>query len=123
MNNYFSTNLKYLRKKQGLTQHHLADIVGKKKSIVGNYEQGNVEPSMETIQKIADYFTINWISLLGTDFTLALTGDAKPDDNNHATTTATIHELVAVRKENAQKDKKIEKLEAQIKALKQNQTK
>ncbi len=127
MNNYFSTNLKYLRKKQGLTQHQLADIVGKKKSIVGNYEKGSVEPSMETIQKIADYFTTSWISLLGTDF--RLTSDTKPDDHNHATT-ATINELVAIRKENAQKDKKIEKLEAQIqvmseqiKALKQNQIK
>ncbi len=123
MNNYFSTNLKYLRKRQGLTQHHLADIVGKKKSIVGNYEKGNVEPSMETIQKIADYFTINWISLLGTDFTLALASDTQLDDHNHVTTAATINELVGLRKENAQKDKKIEKLEAQIKALKQNQTK
>lgn len=130
MNNYFSTNLKYLRKKQGLTQNHLADIVGKKKSIVGNYEKGNVEPSMQTIQKIADYFTTNWISLLGTDFTLVLDSDTKPDDTHHATTAATINELVAIRKENAQKDKKIEKLEVQIqtmseqiKALKQTKTK
>ncbi len=126
MNNYFSTNLKYLRKKQRLTQQQLADIVGKKKSIVGNYEKGNVEPSMETIQKIADYFTINWMSLLGTDFTLTSANVTKTDDNHatvSVTTIATINELVGLRKENAQKDKKIEKLEAQILALKQTQTK
>ena len=129
MNNFFGKNLKYLRKRQGLTQQHLADVVGRKKSIVGNYEKGNVEASIETVQKIANYFTTNWVSLLGTDFSIAV-ADEKATDNNHATTAATINELVAIRKENAQKDKKIEKLEAQIltmseqiKALKQNKTK
>ena len=122
MNNFFSQNLKYLRKKQGLTQQHIADIVGKRKSIVGNYEKGNVEPSMDTIQKISDYFTVSWVNLLGTDFS----NDTEIIDNNHAT----INELVIIRKENAQKSQKIGKLEAQIqtmseqiKTLKRNQIK
>lgn len=120
MTNFFSKNLKYLRKNQGLTQQDLADIVGKKKSIVGNYEKGNVEASIETVQKLADYFTVNWVNLLGTDFSVAFADD-KAIGNNQATTTVTTtvaitntKELLAIRKENAQKDKKIEKLEAQI---------
>lgn len=109
MNNFFSKNLKHLRKKQGLTQQNLADVIGKKKSIVGNYEKGTVEASIETVQKLGDYFTVNWVNLLGIDF-----ANPTPQDNNNDTNVATINELVGIRKENAQKDKKIEKLEAQI---------
>ena len=112
MNNFFSKNLKYLRKKQGLTQQDLADVVSRRKSIVGNYEKGNVVPSMEIIQKISDYFTVNWLNLLGTDFT-----DSATQDNNNDTNVATVNELARIRKENAQKDKKIEKLEAQIQKM------
>ena len=118
MNNFFSTNLKYLRKKQGLTQEDLADIIGKKKSIVGNYEKGNVEASIETVQKIGDYFTVNWVSMLGTDFT-----DATAENGNSDANVATVNELVGIRKENAQKDKKIEKLEAQILKLREEMKK
>ena len=112
MNNFFSKNLKYLRKKQGLTQQDLADIVNRKKSIVGNYEKGNVEPSMETIEKISNYFTVNWVSLLGTDFT-----DSAAQDSSNDANVATVNELISIRKQNAQKDKKIEKLEAQIQKM------
>ena len=51
--------------------------------------------------------------MLGTDFT-----DATAENGNSDANVATVNELVGIRKENAQKDKKIEKLEAQILKLK-----
>lgn len=50
----FGKNLKIMRKKRGLTQKELADLVGIKRSTVAGYESKNQEPSYEILKKISD---------------------------------------------------------------------
>lgn len=45
--------LKDLRKKIGLSQEELADLVGTSQSAISNYENGNRKLNIETAQKIA----------------------------------------------------------------------
>ena len=51
-----SANLKYLRKKKGLTQQQFADAIGIKRSLVGAYEEDRAEPKYELLKKIADFY-------------------------------------------------------------------
>jgi len=51
-----SSNLKYLRKKKGLTQQQFADALGIKRSLVGAYEEDRAEPKYELLNKIADFY-------------------------------------------------------------------
>ena len=50
-----SANLKYLRKKKGLTQQQFADAIGIKRSLVGAYEEDRAEPKYDLLKKIADF--------------------------------------------------------------------
>ena len=67
MENYFSINLHFLRKTKGLNQTQMADIIGKKKSIIGPYERGEVEPDMSSLLQISEYFGISISDLIGKD--------------------------------------------------------
>lgn len=58
MKNYFARNLKYIRKKYGLTQEAFAKKVGLTRSSVNNYENQISEPNLEIIKKIMDTFEI-----------------------------------------------------------------
>lgn len=52
-------NLKYLRKKKGLTQQQFADIMEIKRSLVGAYEEDRAEPKYDLLNKIANYFELS----------------------------------------------------------------
>lgn len=47
-------NIKYLRKKAGLKQYELANLVGVTQSKICEYENGNKSPSVHRLPKIAD---------------------------------------------------------------------
>jgi len=51
-----STNIKFLRKKKGLTQQQFADQIGIKRSLVGAYEEDRADPKYDLLKKIALYF-------------------------------------------------------------------
>jgi transcriptional regulator with XRE-family HTH domain len=53
------SNIKFLRKKKGLTQQQFADELGIKRSLVGAYEEERAEPKYELLKKIAIYFDIS----------------------------------------------------------------
>lgn len=62
--------LKVLREEQGLTQTHLAQLVGVTPGLIGQIEQGKVQPSLKTLEKISEamgvspcYFIIEASSL------------------------------------------------------------
>src|SRR5471030_304013 len=60
--NFMSTipsNIKYLRKKKGLTQQQFADEMDIKRSLVGAYEEERAEPKYELLKKIAIFFDIS----------------------------------------------------------------
>jgi Predicted transcriptional regulators len=51
-----ANNLKYLRKKKGLTQQQFADEMGIKRASVGAYEEDRAEPKYELLKKIASFY-------------------------------------------------------------------
>ena len=54
--NYIADNLRYLRKRKGITQTELAEALGIPVTTYNAYETGQNRPRMETMQKIADFY-------------------------------------------------------------------
>ncbi len=48
------SQLRMLRKEQGMTQEHLAELVGTKKSNISRLESGRYNPSLDFLIKVAD---------------------------------------------------------------------
>ena len=57
-------NLKLLRREKGISQQTLADYLGTSQQSINNYENKTVEPDIDTLKKMADYFntTIDYIT-------------------------------------------------------------
>jgi transcriptional regulator with XRE-family HTH domain len=72
----FKQRLKELRKKHGITQEQLAQILGLERSTIGKYEgKKEVIPSAEVLNDIADYFEVS------IDYLLGRTDDPYPYEN------------------------------------------
>ncbi len=56
---HIANNLKYLRKKKGLTQQQFADLMDIKRSLIGAYEEERAEPKYDLLNKIAEYFELS----------------------------------------------------------------
>src|ERR1700744_4813085 len=54
-----SSNIKFLRKKKGLTQQQFADQIGIKRSLVGAYEEERAEPKYDLLKNIATFFEVS----------------------------------------------------------------
>lgn len=65
MENEIGENIKALRKMHGMTQGDLALILGGKKSLVSNYENGYSTPDIYTLIKLADVFDVSLDELVG----------------------------------------------------------
>lgn len=61
----FGDRLTLLRKEKGITQSELGEQLDVVKSTISLYEAERVEPSMETLIKLADYFGVTTDYLLG----------------------------------------------------------
>lgn len=61
----FKDMLKYLRKREHLSQAELAERLKISKSTVGMYELGKREPDFKTLALIADFFKVDMNFLLG----------------------------------------------------------
>lgn len=73
--NEFAERLKKLRKEQAYTQQQLASLLGVSKSAISMYENGEREPELSIIQKIANILHVDMEELVGTaadDETLSL---------------------------------------------------
>ncbi|TDQ18315.1 helix-turn-helix protein [Algoriphagus boseongensis] len=53
-----NSNIKFLRKKKGLTQESLAEALGISRSKLAGYEL-NITPPLDTLVRIAEYFSIS----------------------------------------------------------------
>lgn len=60
-----SDMLRYLRKREGLSQVELAKRTGISRSRINNYENGIREPDLEIMEAFADYFNVNMDTLTG----------------------------------------------------------
>ncbi len=61
----FSTNLKKIRKSLNLTQGKLANIIKVSQRTISHYENGDSEPELIIICRLADAFNISIEQLLG----------------------------------------------------------
>ena len=61
----FKNVFKLLRVRNGYTQDGLAEMLGISRSAISMYENGNREPDLETLEKIADFFHVDVDYLLG----------------------------------------------------------
>lgn len=67
---FFGKNIKKIRSIKGLSQQAFADLFDLKRGTLGAYEEGRSEPKIETIIKIANYFSISIDSLLKSELTV-----------------------------------------------------
>lgn len=54
----FGKALKNLRLEKQLTQHELGKTLGVSQRVISFWENGNAEPDLETVLKIAKYFNV-----------------------------------------------------------------
>lgn len=58
-------NLKALRDESGITQKQLAEAIGVSQQSINKYENHNIEPDIETLIRLADYFNTSVDYLIG----------------------------------------------------------
>lgn len=65
---YLAGNLKFLREQRGKTQQELAEIIGlKNKSSISLIESGKYGPSIENLEKLADFFGVTMDQIVKQD--------------------------------------------------------
>ena len=67
--NKFSKNLKFLRKRAGMSQTVLAERLGIKRSNIAAYESKNVEPRLNLLIEIARLLNVDLLSFVQDDLT------------------------------------------------------
>lgn len=65
----FSKNLKYLRKKNKLSQNKLAKKLNVNQTTIARWEDENREPTISNAFKVAKYFEISIDDLISVDLT------------------------------------------------------
>lgn len=58
-------NLKKLRTEKGISQNKLAEIIGTSQQSINKYENHNIEPDINTLTALADYFSTSVDYLIG----------------------------------------------------------
>ncbi len=67
MPNFFSSNLKFLREKKGLSQNKLAEKVGVNQTTIARWETEEIKPSIDNVEQIANALNIGLPELLISD--------------------------------------------------------
>ncbi len=58
-------NLRILRMRSGMSQQQLADVINVSQQSINKYENHDVEPNIETLCAIADFFNVSVDFLVG----------------------------------------------------------
>ncbi len=58
-------NLKLLRQEYGISQQRLAEAIGGSQPSINKYENHNIEPEIEVLKRMADYFNTSVDFLVG----------------------------------------------------------
>lgn len=67
MNTFLNQNIKYLRKQRNLSQEKLSKVVNKDRSLIGHWEGGTREVTLEDIIKISEFFDVSIDKIIGTN--------------------------------------------------------
>jgi len=62
-----SNNIKFLRKREHLTQEQLAQKIGIKRSLIGAYEEGRADPRLNNLLKMSELFRVSVDTLISRD--------------------------------------------------------
>ena len=57
--------IKQLRKKKGISQSELAEVIGVKNNTVSTWERGTRKPDFEALNLLSDYFEVSFECILG----------------------------------------------------------
>ena len=57
--------IKQLRKKNGISQSELAEVIGVKNNTVSTWERGTRKPDFEALNLLSDYFEVSFEYILG----------------------------------------------------------
>ena len=66
---YFTSNIKFLRKRRGRTQDEVAVALNLKRSTLSGYENGVAQPAIEVLVSFSKYFNLSIDTLLKVDIT------------------------------------------------------
>ncbi|MEP5339181.1 MAG: helix-turn-helix domain-containing protein [Algibacter sp.] len=90
---FFGKNIKKIRGVKSLSQQAFADLFFLKRATLGAYEEGRSEPKIDTIIKVANYFSISIDDILTKEITvnqlLSFNGGITTDVNQVVKTTFT----------------------------------
>jgi len=64
---FLHSNLKFFREKFSLSQQQIADLIEKKKSVIGHYERGTSFPPLDSLVRISTFFGITLDNLTMAD--------------------------------------------------------
>lgn len=81
MAEYFSTNLKFLREKKGLSQNKLGSLIGVNQTTIARWEDDNRVPTIDNAIDVANALDIPLSDLLGTDLRFDNAIPIELDDN------------------------------------------
>ena len=56
---FFGVNIKKIRQVKGLSQKAFADLFDLNRGVISAYEEGRAEPKIETVLKVAHYFSLD----------------------------------------------------------------
>ncbi|MCL3779715.1 helix-turn-helix domain-containing protein [Prolixibacteraceae bacterium JC049] len=84
--NFFSQNIKWLRKQWGITQGELAEALGVKRSMIGSYEEGRAVPKIPAMQGLSTFFRQSIDDLINRDFSTLGVAEEENDDFKVLTT-------------------------------------
>lgn len=87
-----SENIKYLRKKKGLTQQQFADIVEIKRSLVGAYEEERADPKYDLLIKFANFFELSIDELINEKIDDKYKAKPKLNDSNVRVLSITVND-------------------------------
>lgn len=68
--NFLSTNIKFLRISRNIKQDELAELVGKNRSLISQWESGSKEITVRDIIKLSNFFNVSMQDLVGKDLRL-----------------------------------------------------
>ncbi|MCT4663361.1 MAG: helix-turn-helix domain-containing protein [Tissierellales bacterium] len=74
-----------LRQEFGMTQEELGKKIGQTKSNISKYETGSLEPSIQTLNLLADIFNVS------VDYLLGRSDERKPDESDYEIVTQAFH--------------------------------
>lgn len=70
----YALNIAYLRREHNMTQQEIAELLGVSKTVSHKYEVGEIEPPVDKLAKIADFFGVTMDQIVKQDLSREVRG-------------------------------------------------